>query len=985
MHPELEKILGDVIKGIPGAYLNFKKKILELKVTFNHYNFVEYMSQQTLTQCDPEALLDLGFIITNNTYIFYIPPQLKIISTEAPPTLNLKNLYVQLKTAAQTNLGAQGAILQLLNSANNSGLFSDVILDIENEFQTVFRQFEEKKNCPLDQKKFLHFNEAIILASELSDNKDVVAALTQFETSAKLGLALAHNECGLQYESSDAVEQDLFQAVYHYENAEKQLHAYGSFNLGWMLATGSGANENKSRATKCYQKSAYLGCAEAQYHSAKRCEKGIGLPLINIEQALFWLDQAINQNYSDAIFHKGWLYEKAVGVPRNLPLAAKHYLLAAKQSDFKIIAKGALRFLMEHPDFKPDDVVETEITNLLNMSSNGQPNNENATNRIEFAKWLMEIEYTTDAIEIYGKIIAKFPTYTKAYLARAKAYTIGNRNKMLALTDLEKVIELDPQSESALKGLIEICDRLNENKKVIYYCNKLFEIDTEQYSKYYLFRGIAYAELNQHHDAIRDYSAYIKVYPDDVKAYNARARSYIKLKWRKAAQEDKIRALRITSGKTSRPQKFNPTAIDHQAKSLSDNNEEIPKNLHLLIQSLYIIGRNPQIKNCIVLQLIPINEIAVLLMKHTQSNNTKRQFHIHDLVKLQEIVLQSTQTLLKKSYDIVIIHNSHIEITLTDKGHKVIKSKPEKDLLTLKDTILEALPEYQIYQNTITLKHKSLRLIKNISQFEKNLAVTLQNVQDTYAKKMLLLESISTYNGNSDELKQISQQIQNIINKIKQFINDSTDILSTLTSTELDKKFQSFVSQSDSEFIKSVQPLLQQLEIKHKTFTKLLNFNHKGLFRSLNQLIGQFHSARSEESKKTEMLNQKEVTLTNQCTKSSADDKSSNASIKLPDSIPQPTTKKPKHKKKHKKVTQANNESGALFDNQLVLFRPTVVAKPHTQELPTASSLVNYDISGEDDDPFKAAKEFLEEGKNNEVVVRQLRSNIQPIGKPCKI
>lgn len=120
MHPELEKILGDVIKGIPGAYFNFKKRLLEHKTGFNQCEFIEYMSQQTLIHCDPEALLDLGFIIANNTYIINIPQQLKNISTAPPIDLNLKNLYTQLKIAAQTNLGAQGAILQLINVANNN-------------------------------------------------------------------------------------------------------------------------------------------------------------------------------------------------------------------------------------------------------------------------------------------------------------------------------------------------------------------------------------------------------------------------------------------------------------------------------------------------------------------------------------------------------------------------------------------------------------------------------------------------------------------------------------------------------------------------------------------------------------------------------------------------------------------------------------------------------------------------------------------------
>lgn len=867
----------------------------------------------------------------------------------------------------------------------NNGSFSDVISNIENEFQTVLKQFQEKKNCSTDQKKFSHYNEAFILASNLSDNSDEFAALAQFETSAELGLALAHNECGLIYENSDIVTQDWLQAVYHYENADRYLLSYGSFNLGWMNELGRGAKENKAKTITCYMKSAYQGCPEAQYHLAQKYENGFGPQKKNIEQALYWYDQAIIQNYSDAIFHKGWLYEKALGLPRNLSLAAKHYLLGAKQNDFKKIASGALYFLIENPDFKPDDVDKIEITNLLNMRSNGQTNNENATDRIEFANRLMESGYLSDAIEKYGKIIELYPTDAKTYLARAKAYAKEYRYKNLALIDLEKAIEIEPRSVETLKRLIEICDQLDENKKVIYYCNKLFEIDDKKYSNYYYFRGTAYADLKQYREAINDYSTYIKDHPTDANAYTDRALAYTKINWRRKAQEDKIHAMKVMSNNASKPHKSSRFPSIPQTKSLTDNNEEIPKNLLIFIQSLYVIGHNPQLKNRVILQLIPINEIATLLMKQIRSNNTQHQFHIHDLAKLQEIVLITTQTLLKKCYENVIIQNGRIEITLTDKGHKVIKGKPEKDLQNLKDAIIEALPEHQIYQQSTSLKQKCHKLINDIAQFEKCLAITLQNVKDAYAKKRELIDSIKTYNGNSEKLKSLIQQIQNTVKKIEQFITEITDLLSKPIAMELDNQFQSFVNQPDNEFIKSIQPFLQELETNHKVYTKLQGFKYTGQIRSLIQLIGQFHTTRSAENKKIDTLNEEIVPSTNQDMESKKDDKKTTVNIQLSNNDAQLAPKKHKHKKKLKKVTQANHQDRAVFDNPLVLFPPTTVASPQTQKLAIGNSFINQNArDAAEDDPLKAAKEFLQQGRNDEIVVSRRTSNVKPIGPPCK-
>ena len=96
-------------------------------------------------------------------------------------------------------------------------------------------------------------------------------------------------------------------------------------------------------------KSARVGVADAQYEVALMYANGIGVPP-NIEQAVYWLQQAATRGLSSAQYLLGTRYESGIGVSANLNSAVLWLVRAAEQGHSKAMYRLARLYAQAHPD-----------------------------------------------------------------------------------------------------------------------------------------------------------------------------------------------------------------------------------------------------------------------------------------------------------------------------------------------------------------------------------------------------------------------------------------------------------------------------------------------------------------------------------------------------------------------------------------------------------------------------------------------------------
>lgn len=116
MGPILEQLLADVVLGRPGAYQQFKKMRFELKGGCDEWQFISYLSRQTtLCHCNPEALLEAGYIFANNDSLLTVRKREYKEGTIPTEVFLLEHFINLLFIASQVNLGAVGALLEILS------------------------------------------------------------------------------------------------------------------------------------------------------------------------------------------------------------------------------------------------------------------------------------------------------------------------------------------------------------------------------------------------------------------------------------------------------------------------------------------------------------------------------------------------------------------------------------------------------------------------------------------------------------------------------------------------------------------------------------------------------------------------------------------------------------------------------------------------------------------------------------------------------
>lgn len=144
-----------------------------------------------------------------------------------------------------------------------------------------------------------------------------------FRESAKTGYAPAQDKMGRAYQEGKQVPIDLKKAEKWYMRAALQGYMYAEDNLGALYSLNSNDDESlrwSFRAASKGHPAAQCRVASLLYKRAKNID--------DVQAAITWLKRAADQNYTEAFYGLGTIYEDIL---KDYKEAAKYLQLAANQ------------------------------------------------------------------------------------------------------------------------------------------------------------------------------------------------------------------------------------------------------------------------------------------------------------------------------------------------------------------------------------------------------------------------------------------------------------------------------------------------------------------------------------------------------------------------------------------------------------------------------------------------------------------------------
>ncbi len=116
-------------------------------------------------------------------------------------------------------------------------------------------------------------------------------------------------------------------------------------------------------------------------------------------------------------------------------------------------------------------------------------------------------------------------------------------DKVLAITDYDQAIELDPQNKEAISQRDFIYQLIEEFSKLLTNCDQVIELDPQN-KKAVILRGRTYLLLHQYRNALADFTTAIEMDTEDCWHFH-RALAHIGLKQFDSAKADLAQALQL--------------------------------------------------------------------------------------------------------------------------------------------------------------------------------------------------------------------------------------------------------------------------------------------------------------------------------------------------------------------------------------------------------------------------------------------------------
>lgn len=181
--------------------------------------------------------------------------------------------------------------------------------------------------------------------------QDTKEAVKWLRLSAEQGNALAQNDLGDVLANGKIIPKDLKEAFYWIEKAALAGQPSAQTSIGWAyMSDYLGLAPNYKLAMEWNLKASNQGLAEATSNIGLLYEKGWGVP-VDYTKACNWHYSALKQDDNmQATFHLAGLYEKGLGIRKNLGMAEMLYTIVindVRGNEYKDDAKIQLQYVQE--------------------------------------------------------------------------------------------------------------------------------------------------------------------------------------------------------------------------------------------------------------------------------------------------------------------------------------------------------------------------------------------------------------------------------------------------------------------------------------------------------------------------------------------------------------------------------------------------------------------------------------------------------------
>lgn len=163
-------------------------------------------------------------------------------------------------------------------------------------------------------------------------NKEYLFAAKAFREAAMLGHPAAQYHYGDMLSWGLRIEQDMPEGIKWLEKSAEQGHMKSQFELGEIFycypdVAKSATQGQLAKSAMWYRKAAEQGHSFSQNHLAEMYQKGMGVPMDDVE-AVKWHRQAAEQGNFKSQLELSTLYHQGLGVPQNDSESERWYQLA---------------------------------------------------------------------------------------------------------------------------------------------------------------------------------------------------------------------------------------------------------------------------------------------------------------------------------------------------------------------------------------------------------------------------------------------------------------------------------------------------------------------------------------------------------------------------------------------------------------------------------------------------------------------------------
>jgi len=166
---------------------------------------------------------------------------------------------------------------------------------------------------------------------------------------------------------------------------------------------------------------------------------------------------------------------------------------------------------------KHDEAINTYFK-ALNISSNYSEALSNLTIAyILKGQWLINNNRASESIEFFNKALINNDKSTEAIFNKAYAYSIIGNNE-LALENLYKAIEINPEHFESLNLIGNIMITNNDYEKALHYFSKAINTNND-FSRAYYNRANVFLMQKKYDEALKDYYKVADISPNEYRAY----------------------------------------------------------------------------------------------------------------------------------------------------------------------------------------------------------------------------------------------------------------------------------------------------------------------------------------------------------------------------------------------------------------------------------------------------------------------------------